>query len=212
MMCNKVLSIVVGLSLLITTQALLAGPTIGGIEYMECGSSETLTAIFAQPDGGVTTGMYSDLIKLSVTGYGESSSTRLNDAFYVFSDLNHQSVTPSASSSYYQLAVSTGILQTYQPAYEAKYSIVYDLDADLEVTPAYVPAYSSIHEYNFIIDLGTAVPSLVHFGVSNGIFSDNSGAYDIMVSQLKPIPAPSALLLCTCGLGVIRWLRGRRKL
>ena len=56
----------------------------------------------------------------------------------------------------------------------------------IEVTPVYVPAYRPDHTYSIVVDLGTDVPSQVHFGVSDGIFSDNSGAYTITIYQLEP--------------------------
>jgi len=113
---------------------------------------------------------------------------------------------------YYQLAVNTQPLLPFDPTYEARHFIVYDLDAGTEVTPTYVPTYRSDHVYSFVIDLGTSVPSNLHFGVSNGIFSDNSGAYNIEVAQLSVIPAPGAILLGGIGVALVGWLRRRRTL
>jgi hypothetical protein len=46
--------------------------------------------------------------------------------------------------------------------------------------------------YTFDLNTGTSVFTKLHFGVSDGIFSDNSGAYTITVSQVAAIPEPSA--------------------
>jgi hypothetical protein len=62
----------------------------------------------------------------------------------------------------------------------------HDLDADTEVSvPLYVPEYQQGHTYSIVVDLGTGVPSQVHFGVADGQFSDNSGEYEITIYQLE---------------------------
>ena len=190
----------------------IAGPTIGGIEYYESGLPEAVTAVFTTVEGGSSTGTYSDLVRLTVSGTGESMATQLNDAFWVFTNGAHNPIAPMTYGNYYQLAVRTQPLLPLQPAYEARHFIVYDLDAGTEVTPTYVPTYRSDHVYGFVIDLGTSVPSNLHFGVSNGNFSDNSGAYNIEVAQLSVIPAPGAVLLGSVGVGFVGWLRRRRAL
>src|SRR5439155_20907368 len=48
-----------------------------------------------------------------------------------------------------------------------------------------LPAYNPEHEYTFVLDTGLAAPGPLHFGVSDGGFSDNSGAYIITVTQLS---------------------------
>lgn len=201
-------SLVVIIVLMLGIGVVKAQTTIEGVDYVRSGPGETVTAPFipAEPGSGppddepgadavVTIGLYSGLVELTVSGTGESSATRLNDAFWVFTDLGHNPLTtPYNDSIWYQLNVSTQTLlglydlgfntTTTPPTQLAKYKIVYDLDADTEVSPVYVPAYRSEHTYSIVVDLGTDVPSQVHFGVSDGIFSDNSGAYTITLYQL----------------------------
>lgn len=214
-MSKGVFYLIVVVVFFIGSGQLLAGPTIGGIEYYESGLPEAVTAVFTTAEGGSSTGTYSGLVRLTVSGTGESNATRLNDAFWVFTDIEHNPITPSHGNiygNYYQLAVKTQTLLPYEPAYEARHFIVYDLDAGTEVTPTYVPTYRSDHVYSFVIDLGTSVLSNLHFGVSNGIFSDNTGAYNIEVAQLSVIPAPGAILLGNIGVGLVGWMRRRRTL
>ncbi|MHC4581403.1 MAG: hypothetical protein ACYS14_08090 [Planctomycetota bacterium] len=181
-----------------------AQTTIEGVDYVQSGPAETVTAPFIPADPGsgppddepgadavVTTGLYCGLVELTVAGTGESLGPNLNDA----ADGSHNPLpTPYNDSIWYQLNVSTQtLLGWYDPGFNitttpptqlAKHKIVYDLDADTEVSPVYVPAYRPDHTYSIVVDLGTDVPSQVHFGVSDGIFSDNSGAYTITVYQL----------------------------
>lgn len=178
-------SVVAIMTLTIGIGVSMAGPTIGGMEYVQTGECETVTAPFTPADAVVTAGSYSRLVELTVSGTGESLSTRLNDAFWLFTDVAHIPTAPVNNASYYQLNVSSNTLSGGNPGGQlAKSKIVYDLDADTEVSPVYVPAYRADHTYKIVVDLGTAVPSQVHFGVADGIFGDNSGEYTITICQL----------------------------
>ncbi len=186
---------------------------IGGVDYHPQGPSETLTATFTVNDGGVTVNQYSGLVQIKVTGFGEALATRLNDAFYIFTDLNHNPVAPVNDASFYQLAFDVVPLvgqlgDPTDPALNARNHIVYDVDADVEVAPVYVPAYNAGHEYNFVLDTGSVNPTNLHFGISNGNFGDNSGAYTIEIEQL--IPSPGAAALALLGLPLV--IRRRRSI
>lgn len=211
-MTKRVFYLIVVAVFFIGSGQLLAGPTIGGIEYYESGLPEAVTAVFTTAEGGSTTGTYSDMVRLTVSGTGESAGAQLNDAFWIFTNWAHNPITPWTAGDLYQLVVKTQPLLPLYPAYEARHFIVYDLDAGTEVTPTYVPTYRSDHVYSFVIDLGTSVPSNLHFGVSDGYFLDNSGQYNIKVAQLSVIPAPGAIMLGSIGAGLVGWLRRRRAL
>lgn len=179
-----------------------AGPfVVGGQSFVESGATEVVSATFTQPDGGVSTGTYSGLVKLRVSGTGQSLGACFNDAFYLFD--NCSAPLPRHDPTYYQLAIDDVALVALNPSKDAKYFIVYDIDAGSEVLARpYVPAFRADHTYEFIVDLaliGVGLPSTLHFGTSNGIFSDNSGAHRIEVTQLV-VPEPASLLLLGAGL------------
>lgn len=196
------------------TGTAMANFTIGGNPYGTVGATETLSATFTQADGGVTTGSYFGLVQITVSGIGESSATSLNDAFYVYTDDAHTPVAPSNHASFYQLAFDTSALigtngVPTNPALDARAHIVFDIDDGAEVTPTYVPTYRADHTYSIVLDTGTLVGTNLHFGVSNGNFGDNSGAYGIEITQLQTVPAPAAGLLAMVGLGSVAFLRRR---
>jgi PEP-CTERM motif len=78
---------------------------------------------------------------------------------------------------------------------------VYDVDADIEIgSLPYVPAYrANDHTHSLIIDtsmFGVIGSDVLHFGVSDGIFDDNSGGYRVDVRQLEAaVPEPATLTL-----------------
>ncbi len=192
----------------------MANLTIGGNPYGTVGTTESLTATFTQADGGVTTGSYFGLVQITVSGIGESLGTRLNDAFYVYTDAAHTPTAPFNDASYYQLAFDTSALigtiaVPTNPALDARAHIVFDIDDGTEVTPTYVPTYRADHTYSFVIDTGTLAATNLHFGVSNGNFGDNFGAYDIEITQLETVPVPAAALLAMVGLGSVAVIRRR---
>ena len=192
----------------------MANFTIGGDFYGTIGSTENLNATFTQADGGITTGSYLGFVQITVSGVGESLATSLNDAFYVYTDNAHTPIAPFNHASFYQLAFDTSTLigtiaVPTNPALDARAHIVYDIDDGTEVTPTYVPTYRSDHTYSFVLDTGALVGTNLHFGVSNGNFGDNSGAYDIEITQLKVVPVPAAALLAMVGLGGAAFFRRR---
>lgn len=167
--------------------------------------TETLTAIFTTPDGGVTTNFYSGDVLVNVTGVGQSYSTAFNDAFYVYRDQAGNPITPSnpyinptnpLGLAFYQLAFSPNTLTARDTNEAAFLSVVGGL-----------PAYKSSHDYTFILNTGLNVPGKLHFGVTDGQYSDNTGAFTIKVTA-TPEPGSIALL---AGLGLSGGMLLRRR-
>jgi len=164
--------------------------TVDGTTYKET-TSESLVATFLQSDGGDTVNTYSGLVLLTVSGTGEASGTSDNDAFYVFENAVGGLITPFNHPNSYQVAFDESHIVTpprTPEAFAVRNFIVFDVDAGTDVTPTYVPAYRADHIYTFVIDTGLETPSVLHFGVVDGNFNDNSGAFNIDVTQLKNNP------------------------
>jgi hypothetical protein len=157
-------------------------------------AAETLTASFLNADGGVTTGSYDGTVRVTVSGVGQSDATNFNDAFYIYTGVT----TPTHDADYYQLSFGTTTLVGFDPAQDAVNAIVGGL-----------PAYSSTHDYTFLLNTGVTSLTQLHFGVSDGIFADNSGAYTITVSAIPESATWAMMLVGFGGLGAA--IRARRK-
>ena len=159
---------------------------VGGSSYIVCKPSETVVATFTSTAGNVTTNKYSGLVLIKVSGTGQSAGGFINDAFYFNIPDN-----PTHEPNFFQLVTTIG-----ESVFEAPVNInttyrhiVYDIDAKTAVTPPYVPPYRTDNTYTFIINMNTlapapAEPSILRFGVNDGVVIDNSGAYTIQITQL----------------------------
>jgi len=176
----------------LTTIPRMLALTFGLATAASSASAETITATFTQPDGGVTTSLYSGIVHVTVSGFGQSLGQDLNDAFYVYNP-----GSPTHFSDYYQLTFGTSTLVPFDPAQDAYLSILGGL-----------PAYNSSHTYSFDLNTGAGVPTQLHFGVSDGNFSDNSGSFTITVSA---VPEPATWAMMTLGFAGIGFMTYRRR-
>lgn len=159
---------------------------IGGISYIPCSPSETVVAPFTTTAGSVTTNQYSGLVLLTVSGTGQSAGASLNDAFYFDIPGN-----PTHLADFFQLVITIGasVFSGGLNPNDAYRHIVYDVDAGTDVTLPYVPSFRADNTYTFIINMNTLVPapagpSILRFGVDDGVVIDNSGAYTVHITQL----------------------------
>jgi hypothetical protein len=182
--------------MLVTAGVQAQSYSIGGKTYIPTAPTETVGAAFALSDGGVTTGGYSGLVRLVVTGSGVSCTPATNDAFYIYewrSGCGNPNVVPQHDPNYYQLTFDSKTLPALAVSRDATRFIYFDIDAGVEVlSRPYVPAYRTDHTYGFIVDTGLVSAAQLHFGVSDGGFGDNSGAYQILVAQLTEVPGGPA--------------------
>ncbi len=181
---------------------------INGVPYVPTTPSEVLSAPFTSDTGVGTSNQYHDYVLVTVAGTGQSVGTAFNDAFYVFTDQAGNPVAPVNDADFYQVRFSTAPMAPLQPGFDAKNFIVYDVGTGTQVAPPYVPAYNPSHNYSFVVPVGGL--NTLYFGVSDGIFSDNSGGYRVSITQLAGVPEPSSLALAACGAALVIVRRRRR--
>ena len=180
--------LVVLLTMAVATAAHAQSYTIGGTTYYPAGSIENLNATFMTADGGISSGTYSGFVRLVVSGSGVSCTPATNDAFYIYQWLpgcGNPNVVPQHDGWYYQLTFGIQTLIALDVSRIATNFIYYDINKGTEVlSRPYVPSYRTDHTYSFIVNTGLTTPGRLHFGVSDGGFGDNSGAYQIQITQL----------------------------
>jgi hypothetical protein len=155
--------------------------------------AEVVYAPFNQPSGAVTVEEYNGIVSLTVSGMGQALANLYSDAFYL--------VPADLSASPQYLGFWNFGFGTSGPSQDAASSIIGGL-----------PAYNSTHIYSFNFDTGLSVPTLLHFGVRDQVYSDNTGAYTIVVTQLaSAVPEPSTWALMFVGFAGVGFMAYRRK-
>lgn len=118
-------------------------------------AQENLIVPFSNPGGVTSQNLYQGMVTIQVSGVGESYATRLNDAFYIFTDFSKNPTTPYYDNIYYHLIINNKHPQ--------------------------LQAYNKDHNYTIFFDAGT-IPIRLNFKVSDGLYSDNYGQYEIIVN------------------------------
>jgi hypothetical protein len=142
---------------------------------------ETVAVNFTAPTGGQSAGLWSGIVRLRVEGTGFSNGSAINDAFY-------NVASQSLNTGYYALGFGTAPLAGFTPSNNIQNFLV-----------GAVPAFAASNIYTFQINTGTAVPSTLYFGVTDGQYSDNGGGFRVTISNV-PEPASWALLIAGFGL------------
>jgi hypothetical protein len=131
-------------------------------------------------------------VQITVSGVGQSAGSAYNDAFYVYTN-----GTPYNDPSYYQLTFGTTTLVGFNPSQDIKNFLVGPL-----------PVYNPDHLYTFDINTGASTPTALHFGVGDGDFADNSGAFRITVTS---VPETSTWIMMLAGFAGLGFAGLRRK-
>ncbi len=122
-------------------------------------NAEVITVPFNDANGVTTTGIYSGLVNITVTGVGISRGDQPSDAFYVFSN-------ESDLSSYFR---DSGPIH------------VFLIDGNLPNVS--LPGPTSTHSYTFTVDVGAAHQLVL--SENDVIFTDNFGYYKVTISPVN---------------------------
>lgn len=181
--------------------------------YTRTSLGELITAPFEAQSGTASVQKYSGLVEITVGGTGQSLDKAFNDAFYF-----QGGGAPITPGSFYQLAVGTPLkpLAPNNPGSFASQYIRF-IEGVGAVPAGTIPAYNASHLYSFVVDLGTFQPASLFFGVNDGNFGDNTGAYTITAYQLQagvsaaPEPATWAFMILGFGAAGVALRRSRKK-
>lgn len=148
-------------------------------------AGEIIYAPFGQAGGAATADLYSGDVSVTVSGMGQALANIYSDAFYSRPSSSGPSYYP-----YWNLAVDTSPING-TGSQEASAMMV-----------GAMPAYAKSGVYSFQVNAGTS-PTKLYFGVDDNIFSDNSGAYTIVVehapSEVVYAPFDQAAGVATTG-------------
>lgn len=185
------------LSPLLVALALVAGSPVASAaliadHFVRISAGEVVTAPFTAP-ATATSGIYAGPVEIEVSGTGFSLFTVLNDAFY---GVQSQA---QLDAQYYQLNIGWAGFPLVPFSGEPHNidNFISFIEGPGFVTAPARPAYAANNTYRFVVNVPLLAGALT-FGVSDGNFGDNGGAYRIGVWQLAarsvPEPAPIALL------------------
>ena len=190
---------------LATSAAASAATTIAGA-VTRISPVEQLTAPFTVP-GTQTLRAYSGFVEVNVSGSGYSAGSAFNDAFY------------PGGFGYYTLGLgwSAAPLLPGQPTRAIANSISF-IEGVGAVPFGTLPAYNPTppHAYRFVIDLGALAAQPLQFGVLDGVYADNGGAYDFNLYQLRAgatagVPEPESWALTIAGFALVGMAARRRR-
>jgi hypothetical protein len=146
---------------------------------------EIIDAPFSQ--GGVmTTVPYSGLVMVEISGAGQASGVRYNDAFYFFQEGDGTPIeTPEAWGGGLRIGerINWRCLGPGRRFTRNFADAIVFIDGVGPADSGTIPAYSSLHQYKVVVDLGSDSDQL-YFGVSDCGFYDNTGSYRLVLTPV----------------------------
>ena len=153
----------------VSKAALLAAALIAGTaDVSPALAGEILYAPFDDASGVLTSGLYSGDVWVTVSGLGQALANIDSDAFYLRQETG--GVTAPTRIGFWDLAIDASPING-SGSQEASNRIV-----------GPVPAYDPSGVYTFEVSAG-ATPTHLYFGVDDEIYSDNAGAYTIVLGS-----------------------------
>ncbi len=154
-------------------------------------SAETVSALFATPGGVSTAETYEGIVSVTVSGKGQALADLFSDAFYLL---------PQA-----------GFPATHTVTWNLGFGIPLQDAADFIVGG--LPVFNPTNVYSFNLNTGLSVPTQLHFGLIDQIYTDNSGKFTIEVTQLaSAVPEPSTWAMMLLGFVGVGFMAYRRSL
>lgn len=204
-MNQSLLKAVFALTLLATATASHAQATGITANFTRTGAGETLFAPYIVAGGTPTVGTYGGLTEILVSGTGNANAATVSDAFYY---LNGTRVGGSYGMNigYTGLPFAGGAANNVQ----ARMDFIETVGA---VAPGTIPPFRADHAYRFVVNL-PANAGILRFGVSDGGYGDNGGAYNVQVFRVSRgvvVPESSTLALCVLPLIALSMAALRRR-
>jgi hypothetical protein len=152
--------------------------------YTRISAGETVVAPFTVLSTA-TLGSYQGPVEIEVSGTGFSLGPTINDAFYF--------ANGSPTSGFYMLNIGyTGAPIFGGQTGRAANNFINFIDGVGAVAPGTRPAFAADHIYKFVVTVPPVNVGPLSFGVSDGNFADNGGAFTVKVWQLQAEPAASS--------------------
>lgn len=142
--------------------------------------SESLVSPFDYSSIAKTTNVYSGLVEVTVSGVGQGTGTQWNDAFWIYTDPEGNTITPTRWQDQVPLRISFVNPYPWDENGEPIQNYVVMIDGR-QVPRGTIPVYNPLHTYSLVLDVGES--RTLYFGnVDSGLW-DNTGAYNITVRQ-----------------------------
>ena len=153
--------------------------------FTRTGQTETIAAPLTVFGGTTTTGQWSGLVEVQVSGTGSSTPGKLTDAFYPLDPLDPAT---ALSGTVQGLRRSfTGCAANVECGAPRIDDFIVFAEGEGVVTAPHRPAFQSTHVYRFVIDVG-ATPQFLTLGEGDGGVGDNSGQFDLNLYAVVGAP------------------------